>query len=943
MRRLLAKTLLVFGWPTLLSACDLPEITPNVCGNGVRDPLEACDTFAVLEAPGQPADRAWDERDTAAKCGEPSSEAACRYVWDESDPDTRYVCPAACVPGVDGVCRKPTGAFEPNDFVLDIAGNELSSGDFDGDGRDELVVSTTLSSQATIAYFDQTAEELRREFVSLDQFAPHVTELTGEGPTQEDPSARPREDLVVSRLNGVTLLTGEPQGPLTPEPFSPFKLPPGAVAASLPAGILAEVEQFAGPGLAPYLSSWDVPGYITQEDGDIVITVFLGLTEAPVVRVPDFDEYVLTRMEWDPTSLGESGATVDEFVFAYRDGGGSHLHVVTPKMPSASNPLSFEVDLPGDLASLPFAGAPQPLPLDDGTEALVVPFAYPAGDAQLLLLAVVHPGDVPDAEPRVDVYPTFFPVEPNGPTVLDVASFTGAGVPHMVLTTTNLLVLAAEPDCDTLTSLCCEAENCYVSRGENGQSVWTDGAFVSPLQAVAAGGAPGLDVITLVSATDPLATPARVPTSRPVTDIRVGDFDGDGLNDVLAIERSTPEPVCGIEEDVVVFWGNLLGPPSPPQRVTSIEAPSQLAVGSLLALSSIDVIDDFGIASDCPISEDRPERPAGIFTGAAARRFNSTFPIVGFETLHGSTVTANVAGDAALDVVALGLELPVDEDDPVVFEIGHATGMGDGQLDTSTEFDLATALVSGDASGGVEELRFAFGAALLGRLVRLPGAGEQDTVGLFYPLLAGTDTTGTLSGALRTFQFGDEDVAVSDAVAPDVSFEFERPSADRLDEEAAFIFQAISFVGTTAFTTDANIEGQTDDVVGLLTVGLSTEDPASQLVAFLAGSDPVVLELESGEPILAVAPAAGLYSAQNPPAHSLVVATGSAVYLCSVADSALVCDAPPEGADPRLVEDDRIFGVAVGDFDGDGAGDLAVASAVGVRILRQITNDQTCD
>src|SRR5512146_1809892 len=77
-----------------LSGCtDLKDIPAGVCGNGVVESGEDCDS-------------------TSTSCGQPDTSSACRLVCaDDSGCPTGWHC------GTDGICREPTGKFSAGAFL----------------------------------------------------------------------------------------------------------------------------------------------------------------------------------------------------------------------------------------------------------------------------------------------------------------------------------------------------------------------------------------------------------------------------------------------------------------------------------------------------------------------------------------------------------------------------------------------------------------------------------------------------------------------------------------------------------------------------------------------------------------------------------------------------------------------------------------------------------
>jgi len=150
-----------------IGACsELPEIASSVCGNSVVEPGEDCDSYAL---DGQ-------------SCGLPSDtkERACHY---ECTPDGILACPESSACGVDGichfsntrncerserVCQLSGGLYEPFGPTLAVPAQSVAMGDFDGDGRKDLLTLGNANPQwqsyPRIQFFDVTTGQAQSVF-----------------------------------------------------------------------------------------------------------------------------------------------------------------------------------------------------------------------------------------------------------------------------------------------------------------------------------------------------------------------------------------------------------------------------------------------------------------------------------------------------------------------------------------------------------------------------------------------------------------------------------------------------------------------------------------------------------------------------------------------------------------------------------------------------------
>ena len=160
-----------FGFLALLLDCaPLEPLVAGTCGNGVVDGEEDCDTFP------------------RGQCGAPSSGAAqCRLLCDrvQKDPSKETLkCPDGWGCSVSGFCRQPKGTFEKVSDPVSAGVTTMLVGDFDGDGKTDVLGQSGPTSKGRIHYFNGDS-------------APQIVSLPGvlAAPTIRDFDADGKSDI----------------------------------------------------------------------------------------------------------------------------------------------------------------------------------------------------------------------------------------------------------------------------------------------------------------------------------------------------------------------------------------------------------------------------------------------------------------------------------------------------------------------------------------------------------------------------------------------------------------------------------------------------------------------------------------------------------------------------------------------------------------------------
>jgi hypothetical protein len=539
----------------------LPGVTGNECGNGVVEgPREDCDGFA-------PAGMSCRAKGSVGEC-----HLDCRPHAD----GTPSRCPAGWGCDLEGLCRTPTGEFEPPAQVRAAGAWTLMAGDFDGDGRADVIGREPLDvlgrSKIRIHYLDaQGGLGETRAFPKLVGL-PNIVDISGDR----------RDDLVfTNRTLGVLL--GQADRSWLPESFGSYRFEDSSIRTLAISGVpmphnpalvvLATIGGAAGiyvPDPENVLQRLgDLPGGVEALAGDPasgdliadplaspcaeVVIAARGATSFSVVdtclRAADGSlgwrkRALVSTVPLEPPDAIDSGALVADvngdghldvmvgaagraFV-AYGDG-----HQLAPAHPYLTKLAVAGV--PGPQAPMPIA---MPLAVGDFTGDGLEDFVFPDH--------LLYSGQVPGTP--APIYNVLFPGLAAPWTVARIADLNGNGKPDVV------------------------------AASRTGS---------------------GIDFLNGTGTTSLLAF--NVQTNGPVLHLEVGDLDGDLVNDLSFVEAASSEP----ERDAVrVAYGNLAGAPSQPATVARIKHAEQLAI-----------IYENGVAGLMVASSERVAgRPSGVLS-----------------------------------------------------------------------------------------------------------------------------------------------------------------------------------------------------------------------------------------------------------------------------------------------------------------------------------------
>lgn len=301
------------GW----ACAPLPELSSEVCGNGVVEEGEACDRFPpeALEDPD-------------LVCGAPEllDGRACRLICD---PATGQHCPLGWACGADGTCRYPRWSPGRPYAEVELLAENLEVADLDGDGRPDVYSATQDLLQ--VLYGD-----------GAGGFGDSTERRTGARagvPSAGDLDGDRRDDLVVPLFGGIDVLGGTADRTLAP------RIQTVPIAAAGPfdlRGVLARVGPIC-PGARPVIT------VISTDEGTGTRLLSLWvLGSEPITSIPlDQPGLALDRIDGPIPVADLDGDQVDEILIALPGlAGGALFRPEVIGSPGRCNSARFRVSEP---------------------------------------------------------------------------------------------------------------------------------------------------------------------------------------------------------------------------------------------------------------------------------------------------------------------------------------------------------------------------------------------------------------------------------------------------------------------------------------------------------------------------------------------------------------------------------------------------------------------
>jgi hypothetical protein len=595
---LVGTTLLALGGFLAASAAScvtLPDINENQCGNSVVEPEngEACD-------------------EETERCGLPSSIGACRFLCDYQTAGG-IECPTGLGCGLDGICRKSDGL---SDSPISIAGGgiqKLMSGDFDGDGRQDVVA--VGFSTADVHFL--TTEGYIERTVTL----PNERGFPGVGDINGDELS----DIVLALDRSVGVLLGQEDRSFAPQSYTTMfvapkthkMIPIGAYSAD--GAILSFSESKSGDTSVEFITLNEEGGHIRLPAGPAPVPgTLIGAVATKSVIVGN-EICGVAAFE-----LSARGVLPARVVYGQRCGIGDLSYVDIP-FPQGYSPWggAYFADADKDGFEYLFLG------LSNGIPSLKMILSDSTGQEFPLPDLGFEAGNCDPANPRLASAP------------LAVGDINGDSYPDVI---DNRGILLYTPYAGTrFTRVCHSYSYSDPADKEKILVAWTN-AVIGDFNG------DGLDdvmasrvnegVIDLWTSGPGGFNTIPIFVGGRVSELVAGDFDGDAISDV-AFRFAPPtgaDPMMMTMAPTPLFamFGNPLALPSPPQPLGMLKGMQHIAAGRIKGANwagQPDVISDLVVlsASDDP----GDDMPITLFQGNVTR--NLTAPL----SLQEATKTAS--------------------------------------------------------------------------------------------------------------------------------------------------------------------------------------------------------------------------------------------------------------------------------------------------------------
>ena len=596
-----AAYLLAFTALLSLACGELPNVAANVCGNAILEGTEECDTYAP---PGQ-------------ACRPPTAtEGACRFDCTPTATGTPE-CPNGSQCGLDDVCHFGTGTYETFGSTWPTPAEALQLGDFDGDGRQDLLALGSLNGSwqafPRILFFDTAGHS--QDIVDPRMAVNSPILLSGEASAGQTSSA---PQVVFSSSDGIGAVHVTADRTVVPIAYPIQVLPQGwsyrfvrlrgntqsflkesviifmsdSSAAATSPGVIMAVNSSTRlapmPKAAALLTGSPIAANVVDDAQtspcDELLLTFQGDDQVYLLEPCDaLGNWVTTDQAPKPVIALANSHTISRAPIAARIDDDAHLDLLIADETDNATPYVAFGQGDGTFAA------------DPNNVASTLGTAWPISVVRADNCAL--PNDVDRGFPLAvgDL---------NGDGRTDWVTRSGVQLTQSVTMDANQkqVIIAA----------------CPANRPSLTQ--WTEASIADfnrdNLPDVVAGSnsEPDLDFLQGVAQEDAL-NPSVITTRGPLNQLAVGDFDGDQISDIAfdVVTNTATQPAVSTGHTLSIAFGRMSEPPETPREIGDFAAIEQMISAKY---SGVDSIDELGVIAT---PSDSPGQQLSVFIGTAGR------------------------------------------------------------------------------------------------------------------------------------------------------------------------------------------------------------------------------------------------------------------------------------------------------------------------------------